>query len=162
VLSLSSIYDSILQWSHYADYHRGICLKFEISKDCNFFSTTLIVSYKSLMQHYNHLVHSDKIVEYLIQPKYKDWSYESEVRIVKKKHSIQDNSAKGCLFEFNKFALVEIIFGVHASNETIMKYKDLCAKNDLSHVNFYKMELGRKRLIMFLIIILLLDQMEVN
>nr|HAT8714754.1 DUF2971 domain-containing protein [Legionella jordanis] len=33
VLSLSSRCDSILMWSHYADYHRGFCIGF---KSCGF------------------------------------------------------------------------------------------------------------------------------
>src|SRR5438477_4992628 len=36
VLSLSEIPDDILMWSHYADGHRGICLKFRHS--CGFFA----------------------------------------------------------------------------------------------------------------------------
>jgi hypothetical protein len=74
ICCFSTLEDCILQWSHYADYHKGICLKFDILEDTDFFTTPIIVSYKQIMQHYNHFIHRDKISEYLIAPKFHDWS----------------------------------------------------------------------------------------
>lgn len=36
VCCFSTLYDSILQWSHYSDYHKGVCLKFDILEDPEF------------------------------------------------------------------------------------------------------------------------------
>ncbi|MDJ1480288.1 DUF2971 domain-containing protein [Cytophagaceae bacterium YF14B1] len=133
--------DSILQWSHYSDYHRGICLKFDITADPSFFTIPIIVEYRDDMQHYNHFVDSQNIVNYLIKPKFRGWSYEDEIRIVKRASEISSNGGKRS-FKFKDNALKEIIFGTKATNATIKKYRNLCSIHGKSHVKFFKMELG--------------------
>lgn len=141
VCCFSTMDSSILQWSHYADYHKGICLKFDITEDPDFFFIPVIVAYRKVMQHYNHFTQSKNIVEYLIRPKFHEWSYESEIRIVKTAQNIRDNSGNRA-FKFNDNALKEVIFGTKTPDNVIEKYKQLCANNNKRHVLFYKMELG--------------------
>lgn len=141
ICCFSSLENSILQWSHYSDYHKGICLKFDITEDADFFITPVIVAYRKVMQHYNHFVHQKNLIEYLIQPKFYEWNYESEIRIVKTEVGISKNSGSR-VFKFKNIALKEIIFGVKTPENIIKKYMDLCAKNNKSHVNFFKMEIG--------------------
>ena len=93
------------------------------------------------MQHYNHFTQSKNIVDYLIRPKFHEWSYESEIRIVKTAQNIRDNSGNRA-FKFNENALKEVIFGTKTPDAIITKYKQLCANNNKGHVQFYKMELG--------------------
>ena len=137
VCCFSTIGDSILQWSHYSDYHRGICLKFDLLADPDFFTTPIIVTYRKVMQHYNHYIQSNKIIEYLVSPKFDQWSYESEIRIVKN----QENSSNK-VFKFADNALAEIIFGAKTPDTVIDKYRRLCATSGKGHVQFSKMELG--------------------
>jgi hypothetical protein len=141
VCCFSSQCDNILQWSHYADYHKGICLKFEIEKDLTFFQIPVIVTYRKLMQHYNHFVHSANIVNYLIRNKYIEWGYESEIRIVKTKDAIENNGDNRS-FKYKDMALKEIIFGFKTPDTIITKYKNLCKNNNKGHVTFAKMDLG--------------------
>ncbi len=141
VCCFSTMDDSILQWSHYSDYHIGICLKFDITEDPHFFLIPVIVAYRKVMQHYNHFTQSKNIVDYLIRPKFHEWSYESEIRIVKTAQNIRDNSGNRA-FKFNENALKEVIFGTKTPDAIITKYKQLCANNNKGHVQFYKMELG--------------------
>lgn len=141
VCCFSSMYDNILQWSHYSDYHKGICLEFDITKSPDTFVTPIIVSYRKIMPHYNHLIHAPKIIEYLIQPKYFEWSYESEVRIVKMNSQIENNSGNRS-FKFNDDSLTQIIFGTNCSDETIEKYMNLCENHNKHHVKFSRMKLG--------------------
>jgi len=140
ICCFSTLEDSILQWSHYSDYHKGVCLKFDITLDSDFFMTPLIVSYRNVMQHYNHIVHQGSIVEYLIRPKFSMWSYESEIRIIKDKDLIARSGSR--VFKFKNEALIEVIFGTNASDKLISKYKELCKLYAKSHVKFYKMELA--------------------
>lgn len=142
ICCFSTLENSILQWSHYSDYHKGICLKFDILEDPEFFMIPVIVSYRQVMQHYNHYIHAPHIVDYLIQPKFHDWSYESEIRVVKMERNIIDNGNKRG-FKFNDKALKEVIFGTNTPAGIINKYKNLCANNNKSHTLFYKMELGK-------------------
>lgn len=141
ICCFSTLDDSILQWSHYSDYHKGICLKFDILEDTDFFITPIIVSYRQVMQHYNHFIHLKNIIEYLIKPKSHDWSYESEIRVVKVKQQIKNNAGERG-FKFADDALREIIFGTNTPDKIIAKYRQLCADNNKKHVLFYKMELG--------------------
>lgn len=100
----------------------------------------LIVSYRKVMQHYNHFNQADKIVEYLIQSKSDDWSYESEVRVVKPENEISNNGGSR-LFKFKDSCLKEVIFGVATPDEIKEKYRDLCSDNNKGHVQFFDMEL---------------------
>ncbi len=133
--------DSILQWSHYADYHKGLSLKFDITEHPDFFTIPIIVSYRNVMQHYNHFCHSNRIVEYLIQPKSTEWSYESEIRVVKSSNNIKTNGGNRA-FKFKDSALKEVVFGAKTPDTVIDKYKKLCAIHNKGHVQFSKMELG--------------------
>lgn len=143
VCCFSTLDDSILQWSHYSDYHKGICLKFDITADYEFFIIPVIVSYRKIMQHYNHFCHSQNIVEYLIKPKFADWSYESEIRIVKNPDQINANSnLKKRAFKFKDKALKEIIFGIQTPSTVIDEYKQLCLQNNKTHTVFSKMSLN--------------------
>ncbi|RZJ85738.1 MAG: DUF2971 domain-containing protein [Hymenobacter sp.] len=139
ICCFSTLEDNILQWSHYADYHRGICLKFDITEAADFFRTPIIVAYRKVMQHYNHFTMSKSIVEYLIKPKYADWSYESEVRVVK--HSDTEEAGNRA-YSFPDSALKEIIFGAKTPDAVIVKYKQLCSTSNKAHVLFSKMSLG--------------------
>ena len=141
ICCFSTLEDSILQWSHYSDYHKGICLKFDILEDADFFSIPIIVSYRQVMQHFNHFVHANEVVDYLIQPKFHDWSYESEIRVVKSEAHIKANkNMRG--FKFKDSALKEVIFGKNTPDTVIVKYRQLCANNNKGHINFFKMKLG--------------------
>jgi Protein of unknown function (DUF2971) len=141
VCCFSTLDDSILQWSHYSDYHKGICIKFDILEDPNFFMIPVIVGYRQIMQHYNHFINSNQIIEYLIKPKFHDWSYESEIRVVKIEKLIHENGNKRA-FRFKESALKEVIFGTNTPDPIITKYRQLCANHNKGHVQFYKMELG--------------------
>lgn len=140
VCCFSTMDDSILQWSHYSDYHRGVCLKFDITADSDLFYIPIIVSYRKVMQHYNHFTQNKKIVEYLIQPKFHEWSYESEIRIVKPEPLMQANE-NNRTFKFKDIALKEVIFGCKTSENIKEKYRQLCANNNKGHVQFFEMQL---------------------
>jgi hypothetical protein len=143
VCCFSSMGDSILQWSHYSDYHKGICLKFDVTEDPDFFYIPLIVSYRKVMQHYNHFTQSQKIVEYLIQPKFHEWAYESEIRVVKPEKLMQQNGNSRA-FRYKDSALKEVIFGAKTPNHIKTKYRQLCANNNKGHVQFFEMQLDNE------------------
>jgi len=142
VCCFSTLNDSILQWSHYSNFHRGICLKFDITEHPELFNIPIIVTYRTVMQHYNHFVQSDKIVEYLIKPKYKEWSYESAIRVVKSPDEMRKNGNNRA-FTFENEALREVIFGHKTSNDVKNKYKQICETNDKRHAHLSEMNLNK-------------------
>lgn len=123
VSCFSAINDSILMWSHYADSHTGICLKFDISKDSNFFCDDLrFVNYRSHLPEIK-LHHLDKghdqNIDKMIFTKSLDWSYEQELRLLKQ----QSGPLK-----FKKTALKGIIFGCKCEE----RHSQICMETILS------------------------------
>jgi hypothetical protein len=127
VLCLSQEPDNILLWSHYADNHYGVCLKFDILQDLDFFSIPLTVIYDQSYPIYNHMTQPNAIVTKMIKTKFELWKYEKEIRIFKQKKK---------LYNFNKAALTEIIFGCNTSKPEIDRIKNLVNANGYAHVTF--------------------------
>ena len=148
ICCFSSLCDSILMWSHYADYHKGICLKFDILKDPDFFFNPLVVQYTKILPGCYFLNKNQEEMEKVVQRKFSDWSYESEVRILKSAEDLQNNKKptdkdenRSRIFNFNNNALVEVIFGDKTDEKTIEYIKNLCNNHDKRHVKFSKMKL---------------------
>ena len=148
ICCFSTLEDSILMWSHYANYHKGICLKFDVSKDLNFFITPCMVHYSQIMPRFNFFRQDPNQIKELIRTKFTDWSYESEVRILKSDTEIQNNKKVNAtndegarLFKFDDNALVEIIFGEKTSAEDIKIIKEICQNPKRSHIKFSQMKL---------------------
>ncbi len=131
VLCLSQEPDNILLWSHYADNHYGVCLKFDILEDIDFFSIPLTVIYDQSYPVYNHMTQPNDIVTKMIKTKFEPWKYEKEISIFKQ--------AKG-LYEFKKTALKEIIFGCNTTQPEIDRIKNLTTSNGYNHMTFKQSE----------------------
>jgi len=122
---------NLLMWSHYTDSHKGICLKFDILKDPNFFVYPLPVNYSQDYPIYNHLGNRETIVKDMVLTKSLDWEYEGEIRVLKMN--------KNGLIPFKKESLVEIIFGCNTSPKDIAEIIELSNKNHFD-VRFKKAE----------------------
>lgn len=127
---------NILMWSHYAKSHQGICLKFDVLKDTEFFSKALKVNYQKEYPKCNYAKNSDFFVENLITTKAKIWEYEEEVRI------LRDYSA---LYTFKNEALVEVCFGCNCSKENIRKVKKLIIEKKINHLEFTKAKISKSK-----------------
>jgi hypothetical protein len=139
ILCLSKRFDDILMWSHYADFHKGLCFQFDILEDIDFFTVAKKVEYSDRLQAYNHFTESEKITEKIIIPKYKEWEYEEEVRIIKTVEDIKSNKGSQS-FRFKPEALKKIIFGCKADSKMIHEYKKLCNNDRMRHVEFSQMQ----------------------
>lgn len=95
VLSLSKIPNSILMWSHYADFHKGAVVEFKIPINAwsdgklNFDHEDLIaldVEYKSerpVFRNDGSKSDHERILNILFLTKAKQWEYEEESRVIK-------------------------------------------------------------------------------
>lgn len=99
--------DKLLMWSHYADAHKGVCLKFDILDDTTFFAPAKKVLYSRDYPEYDYLTDKNDFVNQMFFTKSEEWSYEGEVRVLKDK--------KGN-YEFNPRSLKEIILGCKISD----------------------------------------------
>lgn len=115
---------NLLMWSHYAESHNGTCMKFDILKDPDFFVYPLPINYRDDYPDYNHLGDKQTLVKDVILSKSNNWNYEQEIRVLK----IQ----KKGLIQFNKNALVEIIFGCKTPKIEIEEIISRSKKNDFN------------------------------
>ena len=103
---LTSKPDNLLMWAHYADSHRGVCLKFDILEDLETFLVPIPVEYSSEYVDYDAM--NSNFAD-LIRRKSKEWEYEQEYRIIKTNfHGLK---------KVNRAAIKEIIFGCRISEK---------------------------------------------
>ncbi|HET7117893.1 MAG TPA: DUF2971 domain-containing protein [Hanamia sp.] len=117
--------DNILMWSHYTDSHKGICLKFDILADVDFFTAPFHVKYSKDYPYYNHLKDNSQLVKSLMQTKADIWEYEGEIRVLK---------LTAGSYQFKKEALKEICFGCNCTKEDIQRIKNLITTNNFNVV----------------------------
>lgn len=113
ILCFSRNWKNPVQWSHYADRHRGICLGFDIPDDM-----VTAVTYRSERYPASELdglgaidgpVEENKFLQ-MMNTKFKHWEYEDEVRMFA---SLTDADSRGHYFaDFSpELVLVEVIMG---------------------------------------------------
>ena len=124
VCCFSKNYDSILQWSHYAESHQGVCLVFDILKDSNFFNEIFPVDYRKDYLEFNFVKEFNSFVNKRLLLKFKDWEYENEVRAFNDQIGMK---------KFNKSSLVKIIFGCNIDSQD--KFDIIKTVKDLKYPN---------------------------
>jgi hypothetical protein len=112
VLCLSANQLHPLQWSHYADSHRGLCLHFNcrpgdfgLARQVRYRTKRAALS--TLLQH-----SGDAIMDRLVFDKAKFWSYESEYRIIASEAGKADPILKNGYMHFDPSLLTGITFGL--------------------------------------------------
>lgn len=119
VLSLSEIWDNILMWSHYGDFHKGICVGFyeEKLRASNLFGKGGPVvyddNYPMIYPDYSHTIsEEDLLQQYYMQTHYKakDWEYEREYRLMTTFFGKADYGERTVVIPDECFA--EIVLGV--------------------------------------------------
>ncbi|HYG47243.1 MAG TPA: DUF2971 domain-containing protein [Allosphingosinicella sp.] len=111
VCSFSESFDHILMWAHYADAHRGICLRFNVRLAGPRFALAFPVTYSPERPVINMVEKRPKaLMEQVLLTKADFWQYEREWRLF-------DHVRGPGLYEFPPPALDGIIFGAAISAE---------------------------------------------
>lgn len=136
VFCVSAKRDDILMWSHYADFHRGICLEFD--------GTGPLMAHAHEVQYsddrpplnpYND--DADTMMRKALLTKSRHWSYECEWRLLA--------YARGPGIEtYRPLNLTGIVIGAMASNATIDTIREW-AKRRESGVSLYRASTSTKR-----------------
>ncbi|MDD3322035.1 MAG: DUF2971 domain-containing protein [Paludibacter sp.] len=121
-----------LMWSHYANSHKGLCLKFDITKDENLFLTALPVKYSIDYPSFDYLKERNKLAERMLLTKSKVWKYEKEIRVITGKSGPQ---------LFKKDCLKEIIFGYKTTELEIKEIKKIVSNSGYKNIRFSKVDL---------------------
>lgn len=124
----TSDWSPILQWSYYADGHKGVALGFAPYEDIELFGLPIKVRYLEEYPHVNYVNHSLECLTTLLTVKSKVWEHEQEIRIWNKRGDLS----------FKQEALADITFGVRCTDRDIEHIKKVCQISGLNHVLFYR------------------------
>jgi len=139
VTCFSETENEILMWSHYADKHKGICLKFDWKIHPEYFSGSKVFYSNSIHNiEYSSTENFHQEYKKCVLTKLGRWNYEKEIRSV-----IEINKKRN--LSFNPKALVGVIFGEKTNNADIEIIKKVIALHkDYQQVKFYKANMIRK------------------
>lgn len=155
VLCLAEMKDNLLMWSHYADSHKGFCIKFDASNE--FFNRKR--SEKDEFYHLRKVVYLEKRpnkmltnmsgVDLLLH-KSNVWAYEEEWRfcgVLKDADQIIESKPLNIhLFKFPEKSVKEIILGVNSSKKLEQELRLILAeKSELSHVKLSKAKISEEQ-----------------
>lgn len=112
---------SVLMWSHYADFHRGICIQFEMAASPSTFFVANPVKYTDRYPRINWTEDSASQLEAVILGKSVQWAYEKERRFFTPNHS-------NFLHAVNPNAIAGVILGCRATPESKIFINDLNAE----------------------------------
>lgn len=121
--------NNLLMWAHYADGHKGVCLKFDILKDLDSFLVPVKVDYNSKYIDFDCL--SSNLLD-VLRRKSPDWEYEDEYRIIKTDHQ--------GLWKIKQESLVEIIFGCRTSAEEKESIKSLASSSGFLNISYFEVK----------------------
>lgn len=129
----------LLMWSHYANNHKGLCLKIKFNLDD---LNTKVMVFDKIKYEDNraNIKKDDKGEEKIIKTffyKSKCWKYEDEYRLVETSYLFEENSQENQGVEIKKVKigkLEDIYFGLNCYQENIDKIRMLNKKK----VNLFK------------------------
>ena len=142
IACFSESYDSLLMWSHYADYHRGICLEYsfeEIKNIAPFCPVIYTDRFENLVNYVD--IKQDEVSDdaiKLFMTKSKDWSYENEWRIIDT--LVEDGAEKGRILKGLKPQ--KILMGCKISDTNKSKIVKIASK---LHIPIANMKMDTKR-----------------
>lgn len=123
--------DDLLMWGHYTYGHSGVCMRFDMRYDTNFFTFPVKVKYSDDYPKVNYLKNHNETVDKILTTKSNHWSYEKEIRVIKPFETKNKIS-------FKKESLKEIIFGARTDKKVIDEIIDLMSLNGYKNVVFTK------------------------
>jgi hypothetical protein len=131
VYCLSTTPVSTLMWSHYTDNHQGICLEFGVRNDV--MCSALRVEYREGYPLFDLAAEDDYSNLLPFIAKSSVWEYEDEYRLIAQEEATADTEdtlkTKNNVLLLPRGALVSVIVGCSASQETIEEVKELVRSN---------------------------------
>ncbi|MGU6006337.1 DUF2971 domain-containing protein [Klebsiella pneumoniae] len=129
IISFSKSWRNPVQWAHYADRHKGICLSFDIEENL----LTNVTYHAGRLDFSTNLTPKE-----ILSSKFNSWKYEKETRMIielEDKNTILTNGLYFIPFS-ETLVLKEIMFGANTDNDDIRKIHELSNKH--CDINFIK------------------------
>ncbi len=127
VCCFSEVKDNILMWSHYADNHKGVCLKFN-SSISKIATMAAKVKYATNFEKELFFTNDAYAIYHLIFTKSDNWMYEKEIRAFQMMKTGEIN--------FNISDLTEIIFGCKMNKAQKLEIMKLVENKGYNHIKF--------------------------
>lgn len=121
IISFSKSWRNPVQWAHYADRHKGVCLSFDIEENL----LTDVTYHAGKLEFSTNLTPKE-----ILSSKFNSWKYEKETRMIielKGENTIFDMGLYFIPFS-ETLVLKEIMFGANANNDDIRKIHTLSNK----------------------------------
>mgnify|MGYP001346138248 CR=1 FL=1 len=116
LLCFSRTWRNPVQWSHYADKHRGLCLCFEISDGI---AQPVVYSAKRSIEEAKQLLctgtSDEEMIKKFLTTKYSHWRYEQEVRVFARLEELDPNKEMYFCDFSDSLKLVEVIIGAEST-----------------------------------------------
>ncbi|WP_102796468.1 DUF2971 domain-containing protein [Bowmanella denitrificans] len=147
IICFSKNCTSPVQWSHYSDSHKGLCLGFDIPAE-KLLKIEYIAERASAKDFKESLaLEKEEFLKYMLSKKYKHWEYEEEHRLLIK--FPQRNKGNDLVFEdfSENLKLKEVIIGFRSqvTKKILKKYlyrdKDVEIRKVYPSHNDYRMEI---------------------
>ena len=139
IFSLSARWNSILMWSHYGNFHKGICIGFNEKKMRNsgLFGKGSPVHYTNYFPEINPLIDEDIMIKSFKQThsKGKEWEYEKEYRLMNLYKIAPSNNQRKIIIPEN--CVEEINLGTNISKSDKQEIIEV-AKN--RNIRIYQLE----------------------
>lgn len=133
ICCFTTINDSILMWSHYANHHKGFCLEFKTNTGLQGINPLNVV-YKTKLKQVDYHTTKNEAFYHIIYSKSDCWSYEHELRAFKS--DLTKENDRRVLFD--KDELLSVYLGVRCSAEHEHQIKTIIKDVYLNKVNLYK------------------------
>ena len=113
LLCFSRNWKNPVQWSHYADRHRGVCLGFDVPdtqiKEVTYRKSPLRFDLKRFRSDENY---AQNFSDSLVSTKFEDWQYEEEWRLYIRLEPMTEDEEGRYFFDFSEeLKLAEVIVG---------------------------------------------------
>ena len=133
------IVSNVLMWAHYANNHKGFCIKYKFSKGFLKTESRCVTRFKDIIYHdrcvpFNMNRHSINTDQALCT-KLSDWAYENEVRLITCAPDINGYFLTIPIDE--ESSIDEVYFGYRCSEETIKTVRN--ALSYVSGIKYFKM-----------------------
>ena len=143
IICASSVFDSILMWSHYAENHAGIVLEFDtaeapftnIDKEC--IAEVIYSEKKANYSHFDKVARFRKEMFAVAATKATDWAYEKEVRVF-----IPSTPFQASLFvPLTPRCISAVYLGSRSTTKTTTLIRNALSRAELAHVQAFQARL---------------------
>jgi Protein of unknown function (DUF2971) len=116
LLCFSDNWSNPVQWGHYADCHRGLCLGFDVTAQLTQVTyTSERIAWDGVLLKGNNRAEKEKFMMKVLSTKFSHWSYESEHRLFVRLET-KDKKTDLYFFDFSEeVVLREVIVGLNST-----------------------------------------------